>query len=90
VADVHVDCIANEYSGFTPVEGEHLNGQLMLGENGTDSAGIRLAFMALVSALVGGSVQKGKMDGFTPQQEIVHGLCPNLAPERTARSGQDV
>jgi predicted metalloendopeptidase len=80
-----VDCIANEYSGFSPVEGEHLNGRLTLGENGADNAGIRLAFMALVSALDDGSVKKDKIDGFTPQQRFFLGYaqiwCQNERPE---------
>ena len=45
------DCIVNEYSGFSPVEGSNLDGRLTLGENGADNAGIRLAYMALLGSL---------------------------------------
>jgi putative endopeptidase len=80
-----VDCIANEYSGFSPVEGVKLNGRLTLGENGADNAGIRLAFMALMSGLEDGSVKKEKLDGFTPQQRFFLGYaqiwCQNQRPE---------
>jgi predicted metalloendopeptidase len=79
------DCIADEYSGFSPVEGVKLNGRLTLGENGADNAGIRLAFMALLSALEDGSVSKEKLDGFTPQQRFFLGYaqiwCQNQRPE---------
>ncbi len=79
------DCIADEYSGFSPVEGVNLNGRLTLGENGADNAGIRLAFMALLSAMEDGSVSKEKLDGFAPQQRFFLGYaqiwCQNERPE---------
>jgi predicted metalloendopeptidase len=79
------DCIADEYSGFSPVEGEKLRGRLTLGENGADNAGIRLAFMALLSSIDDGSVKKEKLDGFTPQQRFFLGYaqiwCQNQRPE---------
>jgi predicted metalloendopeptidase len=80
-----VDCIVNEYSHFSPVEGVTLNGRLTLGENGADNAGVRLAFMALTSGLEDGSVDKQKLDGFTPQQRFFLGYaqiwCSNERPE---------
>jgi endothelin-converting enzyme/putative endopeptidase len=79
------DCIANEYSGFSPVEGEHINGRLTLGENGADNAGIRLAYMALLGGLENGTVDKNSLDGFTPQQRFFLGYaqiwCQNQRPE---------
>ena len=79
------DCIVNEYSGFSPIEGVNLNGRLTLGENGADNAGIRLAFMSLMSGLDDGSVSKEKLDGFTPQQRFFIGYaqiwCQNERPE---------
>jgi predicted metalloendopeptidase len=80
-----VDCIANEYSQFSPVEGVNLNGRLTLGENGADNAGIRLAFMALLGGLESGLVDKDKLDGYTPQQRFFLGYaqiyCSNERPE---------
>ena len=80
-----VDCIDKEYSGFSPAEGVNLNGRLTLGENGADNAGVRLAFMALLHAMDDGSVQKEKLDGFTPQQRFFLGYaqiwCQNVRPE---------
>jgi putative endopeptidase len=69
------DCIADEYSTFSPVEGVNLNGRLTLGENGADNAGIRLAFMALMSAVEDGSINKEKVAGFTPQQRFFLGYA---------------
>lgn len=80
-----VDCIADEYSGFSPVEGVNLNGRLTLGENGADNAGVRLAYMALLHSLEDGAVKQEKLDGFTPQQRFFLGFaqvwCQNVRPE---------
>jgi predicted metalloendopeptidase len=80
-----VDCIANEYSGFSPVEGVHLNGRLTLGENGADNAGIRLAYMALLGGMENGAVDKNKLDSYTPEQRFFLGFaqiwCQNQRPE---------
>jgi putative endopeptidase len=79
------DCIANEYSNFSPVQGEHINGRLTLGENGADNAGIRLAYMALLGGMENGTVDKKTLDGFTPQQRFFLGYaqiwCQNQRPE---------
>ncbi len=79
------DCIANEYSKFSPVEGVNLNGRLTLGENGADNAGIRLAYMSLLGGLENGTVNKEKLDGYTPQQRFFLGYaqvwCQNQRPE---------
>jgi endothelin-converting enzyme/putative endopeptidase len=78
-------CLVDEYSSFSPVEGVKLNGKLTLGENGADNAGIHLAYMALMSALQGGMAEKGKLDGFTPEQRFFLGFaqvwCQNIRPE---------
>ena len=79
------DCLANEYSAFSPVAGSNVDGRLTLGENGADNAGIRLAYMALLGALENGSVSKDKLDGYTPQQRFFLGFaqafCGNERPE---------
>jgi putative endopeptidase len=80
-----VDCLVKEYSGFSPTEGVHVDGQLTLGENGADNAGVRLAFMALQGSLEKGSVSNEKLDGYTPQQRFFLGYaqiwCENTRPE---------
>ena len=79
------ECIVNEYSQFSPIEGVKLNGRLTLGENGADNAGIRLAFMALAGGLEDGSISKQKLDGYTPEQRFFLGYaqvwCANQRPE---------
>jgi putative endopeptidase len=80
------DCIAREYSGFSPVPGVHLNGKLTLGENAADNAGLRLAFMALMDRMAGHPLEK--TDGFTPQQQFFLGYaqlwCGSSTPESAA------
>lgn len=79
------DCLVKEYSNFSPVEGVNINGRLTLGENGADNAGIRLAYMALLGAIENGTVDKEKIDGFTPQQRFFLGYaqiwCENDRPQ---------
>jgi endothelin-converting enzyme/putative endopeptidase len=79
------DCLVNQYSKFSPVEGVNVNGRLTLGENGADNAGIRLAYMALLGGIENGNVDKGKIDGFTPEQRFFLGYaqvwCENNRPE---------
>ena len=52
-------CIADQYSGYSPVNDPKtgkpafLNGKLTLGENIGDNGGVRIAFMALMNTLEG-------------------------------------
>ncbi len=84
------DCLVNEYSTFSPVEGVNVNGRLTLGENGADNAGIRLAYMALLGGLENGTVSKDKLDGYTPEQRFFLGYaqvwCENQRPEALRNS----
>lgn len=79
------DCIADEYSKFSPIPGANINGRLTLGENGADNGGLRLAYMALLGAMQKGTVDKDKLDGYTPQQRFFLGYaqiwCANQRPE---------
>ncbi len=79
------DCLVNEYSKFSPVDGVNVNGRLTLGENGADNAGIRLAYMALLGGLENGSVDKSKLNGYTPEQRFFLGYaqiwCENQRPQ---------
>ncbi|HXI44245.1 MAG TPA: M13 family metallopeptidase [Bryobacteraceae bacterium] len=81
------DCIASEYSNFSPVPGVKLNGKLTLGENTADNGGVRLAYMALMDSLAGHVLEK--TDGFTPQQQFFLGYaqiwCQNTT-EQAARA----
>jgi len=81
---IRADCVVDEYSGFTPVDGVHLNGRLTLGENAADNGGIHLAYMALMDSLAN-HVLPAKEDGFTPAQRFFLGYaqiwCENTTPE---------
>jgi putative endopeptidase len=49
--DEREQCLVDEYSAFQLRDGTHLNGKLTLGENTADNGGLRLAWIALMSAL---------------------------------------
>jgi putative endopeptidase len=76
------ECIAGEYSGFSPVPGTRLDGHLTLGENTADNGGTRLALMALRKALAG--TKPTKLDGYTPDQRFflayAQSWCDNQTP----------
>ena len=85
-----VDCVANEYDGFSPVAGVHLNGRLTLGENAADNGGIHLAYMALMDSLAGKVLPK--KDGFTTEQQFFLGYaqiwCENTSEQAARLSAQ--
>jgi putative endopeptidase len=80
---VRADCVADEYSGFSPAEGVKLNGKLTLGENAADNGGIHLAYMALMDSLAKHAIPN--QDGLTAQQQFFLGYaqvwCENSAEE---------
>ena len=69
----------------------NLNGRLTLGENAADNGGIRLAYMALMSALADKTVSDQKLDGYTPQQRFFLGFaqvwCQNATGKRQPAAG---
>jgi putative endopeptidase len=68
------ECIVDEYSSFVAVDDVHLNGKLTLGENTADNGGLRIADMALQSAMAEKSSEKAeKIDGFTEEQRLFLG-----------------
>ena len=76
-------CVVDEYGSFSPVEGEHLNGKLTLGENTADNGGARLAFLALMDML--GAKEPAPIDGYTAAQRFFIGYgqvwCQNVRPQ---------
>jgi endothelin-converting enzyme/putative endopeptidase len=78
-------CVADQYSGYSPVEGVNLNGRLTLGENTADNGGARIAMMALRDSFQGH--EPAEQDGFTPEQRFWIGFaqiwCENVRPERS-------
>ncbi len=81
-------CVADEYSGFSPVDDPktgqpaHLNGRLTLGENLGDNGGVRIAYQALMNTLTG--KDHAVVSGFTPEQRFFLGFaqvwCQNTTP----------
>jgi endothelin-converting enzyme/putative endopeptidase len=60
-------CLVKEYSSFSVAPGANVNGELTLGENTADNGGVRIALMALLSAI---GADKNAIDGFTPEQRL--------------------
>jgi endothelin-converting enzyme/putative endopeptidase len=77
-------CVADQYSGYSPIEGVNLNGRLTLGENTADNGGSRIAMMALRDSYAGNP--PADKDGFTAEQRFWIGFaqiwCENVRPER--------
>jgi putative endopeptidase len=84
------DCLVNQYSGYSPVAGVNLNGQLTLGENTADNGGMRIAYMALMDSIA--AKQPDKIDGFTPEQRFFLGWgqiwCQNVSEEASRLRAQ--
>jgi len=60
-------CVVDEYSKFT-VAGLNVNGKLTLGENTADNGGVRIALMALETALA--NKTRPQIGGFAPEQRF--------------------
>jgi predicted metalloendopeptidase len=67
------DRVAQLYSGYEPVPGVHINGQLTLGENLSDFGGLSIAYQALQIALArqrAAGKEPPLIDGLTPEQRF--------------------
>jgi putative endopeptidase len=75
--------LVDQFGGFVAVDDLHVNGELTLGENIGDLAGLTMAYYALQTALEGN--QPGEIDGFTPAQRFflswAQGWRKNYRPE---------
>ncbi|MDP7293988.1 MAG: M13 family metallopeptidase [Vicinamibacterales bacterium] len=60
--------LVTQYGGFVAIDDLRVNGELTLGENIGDLAGITMAYYALQSALR--DADPGDIDGFTPNQRF--------------------
>ncbi|MCZ6499306.1 MAG: hypothetical protein O6844_02295 [Gammaproteobacteria bacterium] len=63
--------LVDQYAGYSPLEGEHLNGELTLGENIGDLAGLTMAYRAYKHSL--GGKEAPVIDGFTGDQRFFLG-----------------
>jgi len=63
--------LVNQFDGYEVAEGNHVNGQLTLGENIADIAGITLAYYALEKAVEG--KEDPMIDGYSQQQRFFLG-----------------
>ena len=63
--------LADQYSAYSPIEGMHVNGELTLGENIGDLAGLTMAYRAYRLSLNG--QEPPVIDGFTGEQRFFLG-----------------
>ena len=63
--------LSSQYSAYTVLDGQHVNGDLTLGENIADVSGLSIAYKAYQISL--GSNAAADMDGFTGQQRFFLG-----------------
>tara|TARA_R110002096_G_scaffold1542_7_gene8163 strand:+ start:2996 stop:5071 length:2076 start_codon:yes stop_codon:yes gene_type:complete len=59
-----------QYDAFSPVEGEHVNGQLTLGENIGDLGGLSIAYQAYHAYVADHGGEIPVLDGFTGDQRF--------------------
>ncbi len=74
-------CIKDQYGSFVAVDDLKLNGKLTLGENTADNGGMRIAYMALMSALAG--KEPPPADGLTAKQRFFLGWANVWCQNRT-------
>ncbi len=63
--------LVQQYSGYTVLDGRHLDGKLTLGENIADLAGLAIAYQGYLRSLDGRPAPV--LDGFTGQQRVFLG-----------------
>jgi putative endopeptidase len=63
--------LVDQFNGYEPLPGKHVNGQLTLGENIADLGGMAIAYDALQVALKKDPAEAGKkIDGYTEDQRF--------------------
>jgi putative endopeptidase len=83
------DKLIKEYSRFEPVPGFHVNGELTLGENIADIAGIEIAYKAYVASLNGSAPPV--IDGMSADQRFYLGYAQSwLSKTRDAATIEQV
>ncbi len=85
-------CVASQYSEYSSIPGATLNGNLTLGENVADNAGVRIAYYALMEELAPKGPQPA-IEGFTPEQRFFiawgQAWCENATDQDFRRRAQE-
>ena len=85
-------CVSKQYSAYPVIGDMRLNGELTLGENVADNAGVHIAYYALMEVLAGKGPQPA-VDGFTPGQRFflswAQVWCENATDENIRRRAQE-
>ena len=69
--DARTAKLVNQFNGYEPLPGKHVNGKLTLGENIADLGGLNIAWDALQTALAKNPTEAEKqVDGFTEAQRF--------------------
>ena len=81
--------LVDYFNGIEVASGVYADGHFTLGENIADNGGLQISFQALQKALAKGDVEKGSMDGFTPEQRFflayANVWAGNIRPEEVLR-----
>jgi putative endopeptidase len=67
---VRAQKLVEQYNSYEALPGQHVNGQLTLGENIADLGGTSIAYEALQRALAKDPAKRKTLDGFTPEQRF--------------------
>ncbi|MFZ1702636.1 MAG: M13 family metallopeptidase [Pyrinomonadaceae bacterium] len=80
--DERAACVADQFSGYEVQPGLFMNGNLTLGENIGDFAGLTVSYHAFMKSLEGKPRPK-EIDGFTPEQRFFLGWAQVWAGKYT-------
>lgn len=85
-------CVASQYGEYSSIPGARLNGNLTLGENVADNAGVHIAYYALMDVLAAKGPQPA-IDGFTADQRFfiawAQVWCENATDQDFRRRAQE-
>ncbi len=85
-------CVSTQYSSYQTVADTRLNGELTLGENMADNAGVRIAYYALMEYL-SNQGRPEAIDGFTAEQRFfiawAQVWCENATDQDLRRRAQE-